>query len=132
VGLGHEEFAMAEECATKAAVQVAEGTSVRSAASSGVWRSLQQPRRECSVSDSGPTRGVQHQVSGVSETSRTPLVESLVRSLRVRLGEDLDFVLIAAEVEAELSRYANARVTQFIPVLVESRVWQRLRRHVRA
>jgi hypothetical protein len=69
-------------------------------------------------------------VSGLSETRWTPLVESLVRSLRVRLGEGLDFAVIAAEVEAELSAYANARVSQFIPILVESRVWRRLRRHV--
>ena len=72
-------------------------------------------------------------MSGPSETTTsTPRVESIVRSLRVRLGEGLDFAVIAAEVEAELSTYANARVTQFIPILVESRVWERLRRHVSA
>ena len=66
------------------------------------------------------------------DSATTLRLESIVRSLRVRLGEGLDFAVIAAEVEAELSTYANARVTQFIPILVESRVWERLRRHVSA
>ena len=66
------------------------------------------------------------------ERATTPRVESIVRSLRLRLGEGSDFAAIVAEVEAELAMYANARVTQFIPILVESRVWERLRRHVSA
>ena len=68
----------------------------------------------------------------MADDSVTLRVESIVRSLRVRLGEGFDFAVIVAEVEAELARYVNARVTQFIPILVESRVWERLRRHVAA
>ena len=55
-----------------------------------------------------------------------------MRSLRMRLGEGLDVAAIAAEVEAEFSTYADARVTHFIPILVERRVWERLRPHVSA
>jgi hypothetical protein len=123
---------MADECATEVAMHHADGWSAKSTASNGVWRSLQESRRECSASDAGITcSGLRDRVSGPSATS-TPRVESIVRSLRVRLGEALDFAVIAAEVEAELATYANARVTQFIPILVESRVWERLRRHLSA
>lgn len=120
---------MVDECATEVAVQHADGSSAKSTASNGAWRNRQGP---CSASDAEITSGgLRDQVSGPSHTTMsTPRVESIVRSVRVRLGEGWDFAVIAAEVEAELSAYANARVTQFIPILVESRVWARLRRHV--
>jgi hypothetical protein len=59
----------------------------------------------------------------------TPSVESIVRSLHTRLGEESDFAVLVAEVEAEFSSYADARVSQFIPILVQRHVWARLRRH---
>jgi len=134
VAVGYEEFAMADQCATKVAVQHADGWT----ASYGVWRGLQRHHRESPAPDveltsSEATGGVH----GPGETRMSmsmsmPRVESIVRSLHLRLGEDFDFAVIAAEVEAELSTYAQARVTQFIPILVESRVWQRLRQHLSA
>ena len=51
-----------------------------------------------------------------------------MRSLRVRLGDSFDPAEIVAEVEAELAAFAAARVTQFVPILVESRVRNRLYR----
>ena len=116
---------MADQRATDAALSQTDGSS----ASNGVRGS----RHECSASDAGvASGGLRDQVSGRSAATWTPRVESIARSLRVRLGESLDLAAIAAEVEAELSTYANARVTQFIPILVESRVWERLRRRVSA
>ena len=49
-----------------------------------------------------------------------------MRSLRARLGESIAVDLITAEVRVELSAYATARVTQFVPILVESHVRTRL------
>ena len=102
---------MADECVTDVAVHHVDGSSAVPSASHGVRRTLP---------------------SGPNETTSTPRVESIVRSLCVRLGADLDVAAIAAEVEAEFSTYANARVTHFIPILVERRVWERLRPHVSA
>ena len=56
----------------------------------------------------------------------TDRVESIVRSLRARLGESVDAEALLAEVAAELAAFAAARVTQFVPILVESRVRNRL------
>lgn len=53
-------------------------------------------------------------------------VHSIVQSLRARLGEGFDTAVISAAVEAEFARYSTARITQFVPILVESRVWTRL------
>jgi hypothetical protein len=60
-----------------------------------------------------------------STTARQP-VDSIVQSLRARLAADIDTVVIAAQVEAELAAYSAARITQFVPILVEGRVWARL------
>ena len=53
-------------------------------------------------------------------------VDAIVRSLQVRLGQDFDVAVIEAEVKAELAAYSEARVTQYIPVLVERRGTARL------
>lgn len=53
-------------------------------------------------------------------------VESIVRSLQVRLGDSFDVTVIEAEVRAELATYSEVPVTQYIPVLVERRVTARL------
>ena len=52
--------------------------------------------------------------------------ERIVQSLRARLGEGVDAAVIAAAVEAEFALYAGARVTQFVPILVERGVQARL------
>lgn len=123
---------MADECAIELAVRHADWSSAAPSASSGVRRTLPRPLTS-SASDPGLARGGRPQLSCPNETTvSTPRVESIVRSLRVRLGGDSDIAAIAAEVEAEFSSYANARVTQFIPILVERRVWERLRPHVSA
>ncbi len=56
----------------------------------------------------------------------TRQVELIVRSLRTRLGEGFDAAHITAEVEEEFAAYSAARVTQFVPIFVERRVWARL------
>ena len=53
-------------------------------------------------------------------------IDSIVRSLHVRLGEGFDIAVIEAEVKAALANYSQVPVTQFIPVLVERRVTARL------
>jgi hypothetical protein len=58
-------------------------------------------------------------------------VEFVVRSLQSRLGTAVDLDLIRAEVEAEFAEYSEARIREFIPVLVEARVRARLVRLVR-
>ena len=124
---------MVDECAIDVSMQHTDGLSAVPRASKRREAKPARALRGCSASDPGLMSGLRDHVSWPSETTTwTPRVESIVRSLRVRLGEALDSAVIAAEVEAELSKYANARVTQFIPILVESRVWERLRQHVSA
>ena len=53
-------------------------------------------------------------------------IESIVGSLCARLGGGLDVATISAEVEAAFAEFSTARVTQFVPILVERRVWARL------
>jgi len=53
-------------------------------------------------------------------------VESISLRLRARFGNDVDPATIEAEVEAELISYSTAPITQYIPILVERRVWDRL------
>jgi hypothetical protein len=50
----------------------------------------------------------------------------IVRSLHARLRREFDPAAIAQHVEAELAAFSGARVTQFISILVERRVWERL------
>jgi hypothetical protein len=79
----------------------------------------------------------------VDEGSQREVVDSIVRSLRARLGEAFDVEVILAEVRlgeafdvevilaevcAELAAYSTARVQQFVPILVESHVRTRLQR----
>ena len=54
--------------------------------------------------------------------SWTRHIETVVRSLQVRLGVGIDPEVIRTEVEAEFATYAAARVREFIPILVESHV----------
>jgi hypothetical protein len=54
-------------------------------------------------------------------------VESVVRALQARFGTAVDVAAIAVEVEAEFAVYSKARVTDFVPILVERGVQTRLR-----
>jgi len=54
-------------------------------------------------------------------------VESVVRALHSRFGPSVDVADIEAQVEIEIDSYATARVTAFIPILVEREVHERLR-----
>ena len=58
--------------------------------------------------------------------TETAQVDSIVQSLQTRLMAEVDVTVIAAEVEAELAAYSAARVTQFVPILVERSVLARL------
>jgi hypothetical protein len=53
-------------------------------------------------------------------------IESVVNGLHVRFGAAVALATIAAEVEREFARYSNARVTDFVPILVERGVQSRL------
>ncbi len=95
------------------------------------------PHRHSQKADAGerygrPGHGRNHRKHHVRTTAETETssdrVEPIVRSLRARLGESVDAGLIVAEVEAELAAFAAARLTQFVPILVESRVRNRLHR----
>ncbi len=69
-------------------------------------------------------------MSDVDYLVPSPLrMDVIVRSLQAQLGEDIDAAVIAAEVERELAAYSSVRVTQFVPILVERGVRERLRRH---
>ena len=54
--------------------------------------------------------------------------DPIVRSLCDRVGEAVERSRIVAAVEDELANYRSARVMQFVPVLVERRVYDRLAR----
>jgi hypothetical protein len=56
----------------------------------------------------------------------TQRVDSIVRSLHARLGERVEAAVISAAVEEEFAAYSAARITQFVPIIVESRVRARL------
>ena len=58
----------------------------------------------------------------------TQFFDPIVRALCDRLGEAVERSRIIAAVEDELVSYRSARVTQFVPVLVERRVYDRLAR----
>lgn len=54
-------------------------------------------------------------------------VEAVVNSLTERFGAVFDLAAIAAEVECEFATYSNARITEFVPVIIERRVQRSLR-----
>ena len=82
---------------------------------------------------SKPATGVSDRVvaNASGDGSWTRRVETVVRSLQVRFGVGVDPALIRTEVEAEFATYAAARVREFVPILVETRVQARLRRQLR-
>ena len=65
----------------------------------------------------------------MNEKDPTELTDIIVRSLRARLGEGFGIDVLRGgrgEVRRELAAYSSARVTQFVRILVESRVRTRL------
>jgi hypothetical protein len=48
-------------------------------------------------------------------------------SLQARFGETVESARLRAEVEEGFALYAQARIREFVPVLVETRVLSRLR-----
>ena len=54
-------------------------------------------------------------------------IESVVRALHLRFGSAVELTTIAAEVEYEVASYSAARITDFVPILVEREVRARLR-----
>jgi len=59
-------------------------------------------------------------------------VESVIESLQRRFGEVVEPGLIRALVEAGFAFYSQARVREFVPVLVEARVRSDLVRRTHA
>jgi hypothetical protein len=55
-------------------------------------------------------------------------IEHVVASLQNLLGSTVEPDVIRAEVEAEFASYSQARIFDFVPVLVETRVRERLTR----
>ena len=54
-------------------------------------------------------------------------IETVARSLQARLCGAVDPDRIRAEVQAEFEAFMGARVLDFVPILVETRVRSRLR-----
>ena len=54
-------------------------------------------------------------------------VRLISRSLQKRLGDHVDFSVIAAGVRQQLAAYSDAHIEQFVPLLVEARVYAQLR-----
>ena len=79
---------------------------------------LTEPQRTAGPDD------VADGVSGDGSWARQ--IEMVVRSLQVRLGVSIDPALIRSEVESEFATYEATRVREFVPILVETRVHERL------
>lgn len=60
------------------------------------------------------------------ERSWTRWIETGAQSLQARLGGAVDPARIRAEVQAEFAVFSGARVRDFVPILVETRVRSRL------
>ena len=69
--------------------------------------------------------------NGPGDRSVARQIDAVVRSLEARLGPGADPHQIRVEVEAEFASFAAARVSDFVPVITESRVHARLRRQLR-
>jgi len=63
---------------------------------------------------------------GLLPSEAHPRFAWIVQSLCARLGAGFDADAVAAEVHAAFVSFSAARVTDFIPILVERRVWDRL------
>jgi len=57
----------------------------------------------------------------------TGRVEAVVHALHDRFGTAVEIAAITAQVEAEFAAYGDARVTDFVPILVTRRVCARFR-----
>jgi hypothetical protein len=68
----------------------------------------------------------------MAESAWERRIELVVRSLQTRFGTIVDLDLITAEVQAGFGAFSQARIREFVPVLVEARVRSRLVRPPRA
>ena len=64
--------------------------------------------------------------SPANESSWARYIEIVVQSLRTRLATVVDEDRIRAEVEAGFAAYSQARIRDFVPILVETRARSRL------
>jgi hypothetical protein len=77
---------------------------------------------------------VQHRLEGAGQAEVRPAadsshrrqIERVVQSLRARLDATVGLDRIKAEVEAGFAAYSQARVRDFVPILVEADVRSRL------
>jgi hypothetical protein len=72
------------------------------------------------------------EVRPASDPSWIRQIELVVQSLRDRLGASAGLDRIRAEVEAGFAAFSQARVREFVPILVEARVRSHLSRPPRA
>ena len=79
---------------------------------------LTEPQRTAGPDD------VADGVSGDGSWARQ--IEMVVQSLQVRLGVSINLALIRSEVESEFATFEATRVRDFVPILVEARVHERL------
>jgi len=61
-----------------------------------------------------------------SESEWGGRIDLVVQSLHTKLGTNVETDVIRAEVEAAFAAYSQARIREFVPVLVETRVRSRL------
>ena len=61
-----------------------------------------------------------------SEPSWGRYIELVVQSLHARLASTVERERIRVEVETEFAAYSEARIREFVPILVETRVRSRL------
>jgi hypothetical protein len=62
----------------------------------------------------------------VTERNHATDVESVVRALADDFGTAVEVAAIVAQVEVEFATYRDARVTEFVPLLVTRRVRTKL------
>jgi len=65
-------------------------------------------------------------VERASESDWGGRIDLVVQSLHTKLGTNVETDVIRAEVEAAFAAYSQARIREFVPVLVETRVRSRL------
>ena len=71
---------------------------------------------------------------GIQELTRTTLTAQLkrvVNDLHRKYGHRAERARIATAVQQEAARYAHARVTQYVPTLVQHAVDEQLRKHTK-
>ena len=54
-------------------------------------------------------------------------VESVARVLHEQFGSTVEYATVIAQVESAFAEYRDARVADFVPILVTRRAWENLR-----